>query len=73
MTSGFYKFDNELMYGPNYVLAPSFQLYRENKDEYEYPLDGWYWFDSEDEANRFFGIVPDLDTEKDINTTDSGA
>lgn len=50
-TSGFYKEENgELVYGPNFVLNKNFELYKETRDQYTYPVDGWYWFDSEEEA-----------------------
>jgi hypothetical protein len=58
-TSGFYKFDhdgNELLYAPNAVYAPTFTLLKEIHAEYEYPQDGWYWFDSEEECRSFFSI-----------------
>jgi hypothetical protein len=59
-TSGFYKIDpaNQIICGPNYVLGPyeSYTLLREEKDSYSYPVDGWYWFDSEQEAYEFFNI-----------------
>lgn len=50
-TQGFYKNENgALLYGPNYVLNASYELFKENKEQYVYPVDGWYWFDSEEEA-----------------------
>jgi hypothetical protein len=56
-TSGFYKNDNgNLLFGPNFVLNASYELRRATKDEHTYPTDGWYWFDSEDEARTQFGI-----------------
>lgn len=56
-TSGFYFNENgNLLYAPNYVLNIDFELHAENKDEHEYPVYGWHWFDSEDEAYTFFGI-----------------
>ena len=61
-TSGFYKIiDNEtsqMAMGPNFVLGPhdSFELRREQKDTYAYPVDGWYWFDSHEGACIFFNI-----------------
>lgn len=56
-TAGFYKNDNGfLSYGQNYVLAGSFSLHKEHKDEYIYPYNGWYWFDSEELAREFFNI-----------------
>jgi len=56
--SGFYKIDGELLYGPNYVLNESYQLYKEYSDTYTYPVDGWYWFDSHEEAYAFFNLEP---------------
>jgi hypothetical protein len=54
MTSGFYKKDNEeLLYAPNIVEGNGFVLVAQDKDQYEYPVDGWYWFDSEEEALQF--------------------
>ena len=52
MTQGFYKkIDDQVMYAPNYVESNGFVLVKEEKDNYEYPIDGWVWFDSEEEAN----------------------
>jgi hypothetical protein len=57
---GFYKLDEtDLLCGPNYVLAGSFSLYKEEKDTYIYPMGGWYWFDTEAAARIFFGL-PEL-------------
>jgi len=55
-TDGFYKFNEILLYGPNFVLNRDYELYREQKDTYSYPVDGWYWFDSEEDAKLFFNI-----------------
>ncbi len=55
-TSGFYKLDGNLLFGPHYVLNAAYELHRESHDQYEYPTDGWCWFDSEDQARRFFGL-----------------
>jgi hypothetical protein len=55
-TSGFYKLDGDLLYGPNFVLNANYELERLTHDQYEYPIDGWYWFDSEEEARVFFGL-----------------
>ena len=50
-TSGFYKNDNgALLHGPNYVLNASYELRRENRDQHTYPVGGWFWFDTEQEA-----------------------
>lgn len=56
-TSGFYKNENEsLLFGPNYVLNANYELRRETKDQHTYPTDGWYWFDSEEEARVALGV-----------------
>jgi hypothetical protein len=56
MMSGFYKLDGDLLHGPNFVLNADYELRRETKDQHTYPTDGWYWFDSEEEARAFFGL-----------------
>lgn len=59
-TPGFYKVDPSgiVIYGPNYVCGPydQYKLLVEEKDTYTYPIDGWYWFDTEQEAYEFFQI-----------------
>lgn len=46
-TSGFYKFQNdEWFYGPNKVINSNYELHRELKDTYTYPVDGWNWYDT---------------------------
>ena len=60
-TSGFYKLDGILLYGANFVLNASYELRRDTYDQYQYPVDGWYWFASEAEAKTFFGIIDEPD------------
>ena len=69
-TSGFYKYnttDNVMVCGPHFVHGgitsvggpgpyDLFTLERSLKDTYTYPVEGWYWFDSEEDAYVFFGI-----------------
>jgi hypothetical protein len=65
-TSGFYKVDdmnNKLMWAPNFVDGNNsdgitFTLVREDKDAHTYPVEGWYWFDSAEEASQFFNMPP---------------
>jgi len=54
-TSGFYKLDDDLLYAPNFVLGPyqNYELRKETKNNYSYPIDGWYWFNSIEEAKSF--------------------
>lgn len=53
MNPGFYKEDNnELLYAPNAVYGSGFVLVSDLKDTYQLPIDGWYWFDNEEEARQ---------------------
>lgn len=50
-TSGFYKlYGDELVFAPNAVYNKDFTLLREEKNTYTYPIDGWEWFDSKENA-----------------------
>ena len=55
----FYKKDTEglenpeLLYGNN-VHHKDYILLTQDKDSYELPIDGWYWFDTIEEACQFF-------------------
>jgi hypothetical protein len=65
--SGFYK--NEygvLLHGSEDVFGPTFTLLRDQHESYEYPVDGWYWFDTEEEARSFLGESL-LDLSNDFN------
>jgi hypothetical protein len=66
-TSGFYKLDGELLYAPNFVLGPyqAYSLHKQTHSENEYPIDGWFWFDSEQEAKAYFGIPYELSESTD--------
>jgi len=55
-TSGFYKLDGDMLFGPNFVLNAGYELRRETHEEHEYPVDGWSWFENEEEAYAAFGI-----------------
>jgi hypothetical protein len=56
---GFYKYDSdELLHAQNYVLSGNYNLYIEQKDSYQYPIGGWYWFENEAKAREFFNLPP---------------
>lgn len=56
-TSGFYRKDNDqLLFAPNFVYGEAFELFRNNKNTYEYPVNGWKWFDSEEEARLEYNL-----------------
>ena len=59
----FYKKDEEnLINGGDVVSSPLITLTKETKDNYTYPQDGWYWFDSFDEALQFFAGLKSSDS-----------
>lgn len=58
MKKGFYKKeDQDLFYAPNSVYAPTYTLLIEDYETYTYPVEGWYYFETEAEAKVFFNIV----------------
>lgn len=63
---GFYKYDGELFYAYYFVKGPDIDLTRENKDTYTYPIKGWSWFDSLQDACTFYGLNPDNYNKKEI-------
>lgn len=69
--SGFYKQEGKnILHGPNFVFGPDLTLIKEDIEEYLlldiFPVDGWYWFDSTEEAYAFFG-VPMPQQERDMD------
>lgn len=60
---GFYKkVDDDILKGENFVFSPVVTLKAEDKDSYGYPQDGWYWFDTFDEALQFFAVLRSSDS-----------
>lgn len=45
---------NDILEAPNFVHTPNISLFAEEKDSYTYPIEGWYWFETIEEANSFF-------------------
>lgn len=66
-SAGFYRNDNgQLQHGPNFVIFPDgIELNIDLKDTYNYPVNEWYYFDSEDSARIFFDLPP-LKTDEQI-------
>lgn len=60
-TAAFYKVDQDGIFhaAPNFVFGAydEYTLRKEDKDTYILPIDGWYWFDSLEDAKEFFNIV----------------
>ena len=59
----FYKKESEdLINGGELISTPYVTLTKEAKDSYGYPQDGWYWFDTFDEALQFFAGLKSSDS-----------
>lgn len=56
MQAGFYKLDGTLLYAQHWVRNANYELNAELKDTYTYPVDGWHWFDTPQDACAFFGL-----------------
>jgi hypothetical protein len=53
---GFYSWENDtLNFAPNFVQWPDGEtIQRAEKDNYDYPFRGYYWFNSRQQALKFF-------------------
>jgi hypothetical protein len=62
-TSGFYKLDQNriLLFAPNFVECKEYKLKVSNKDSYNLPIDGWYFFESDIIAKSTLGVVEEND------------
>lgn len=55
---GFYKNDNgSLIWSADRVINASFELWLDKKDTYTYPVEGWIWAESTEEAKSILGII----------------
>jgi len=62
-TKGFYKKTNdEILYASEYVQAPSYFISLLTMDNLILPIDGWYYFDSEELANEYFNSSEYIDS-----------
>jgi hypothetical protein len=56
-TAGFYKFDGEVLrFAAGSVYAPNFTLLLELRETYTYPVNGWRYFATTEQAESFFEI-----------------
>ena len=56
MSAAFYKLDqDQLLSAPTAVYAPGYELHKVLRDTYTYPIDGWSWFESDQQARAHFG------------------
>jgi hypothetical protein len=58
-TSAFYKLDGETLLSGTLVSGPTYTLIASEHETYTYPVDGWYWFETEAEARAFYGLPPE--------------
>ena len=56
MEAGFYKYDVDVMYSSGSIFTGGYALLPQFKDTYTYPIDGWYWFNTPQEAAQFLGF-----------------
>jgi len=55
METGFYKIESgTLLHAPNKVTDKDYILKIADKDTYTYPIHGWSWFATLEEAETFF-------------------
>jgi hypothetical protein len=62
-TSGFYWYaeGSKLAFAPNFVLNADYHLKREEYTANTYPIDGWSWYNSEEEARVALGCPSDIE------------
>ena len=47
----FYRKENDsLLKAENEVVSKDYHIKADEKDSYEYPVHGWYWFETDEEA-----------------------
>lgn len=67
MNPGFYKKDNQLLlYAPLAVQHKDYVLLASKRNEYEYPIHGWTWYDSEAAAYAAEGLEVPLNSTSEI-------
>lgn len=57
MEKGFYKEQGsglDLLHARNRVSNKNYNLLVSEKDNHQYPVDGWYYFETKEEAETFF-------------------
>lgn len=52
----FYKYDNEYLHSGPFIQMPDGFLHVDYLDTYTLPVNGWYYFETEEEAKTFFNI-----------------
>lgn len=58
MSKGFYKIiDENLYYAENSVYNKDYELHVSSYQDHTYPIDGWYYFETIEEAASFLGYT----------------
>lgn len=52
----FYSQVGEEILKSDNLFGPGWNLFTVDKDIYTYPVEGWYWFDTDEEAEAFFAM-----------------
>lgn len=50
----------------NFVSAPDYELVVAKHTEYELPIDGWHYFESEAAALQFWGLMEAIGQEEEV-------
>jgi hypothetical protein len=58
----FFKKDESSIMSAEYVETPSAILMEITKDEHTYPIEGWYWFETLDDAITFYANKQDANS-----------
>ncbi|CAB4172587.1 hypothetical protein UFOVP1470_9 [uncultured Caudovirales phage] len=53
----FYKYEDGNFEEAAHIDGTGYSLTESGKDEYTYPIAGWYWYDSEEVAKAAMGYV----------------
>ena len=65
MNQGFYKLEeNILLYSDGSLYNKNYELHQNLKDTYDYPIDGWYWFSSLEDACNYYKL--DINNYRDM-------
>lgn len=52
----FYRIENESLFkAEDNIFGPGYDLLLQDYETYEYPLCGWYWFDTDEDAKINLG------------------
>lgn len=53
----FYSVERETLFKvEDNIFGPGYSLIIQDREIYEYPVYGWYWFDSDEEAETALGV-----------------